>query len=50
MLPYILVIAAVILIPVLAAFAGDEPDNTTVHDQLDEPRDDDEPELMAAAA
>ncbi|HEV2452534.1 MAG TPA: hypothetical protein VGS62_11490 [Streptosporangiaceae bacterium] len=51
MLAIWLLIAAVILVPVLCAFAGDDPPGNVIeHVQEDAPRDDDEPDLMAAAA
>lgn len=47
MLAYILIVVAVILIPLICAFVGDEPpDNTVEHTQQDARRDDDEPELF----
>ena len=45
-------IAAIAVLPVvLRLLAGpDEPDNVTEHVQEDEPRDDEDPDLLVAAA
>jgi hypothetical protein len=47
----ILIIAAIPVILLAAVWLADEnPDNMTVHHQQDEPRDEDEPDLIAEAA
>jgi hypothetical protein len=48
---YVLIVAAVLILSVALRFWGDEePDNAITHEQQDEPRGDDEPDLLAAAA
>ena len=43
-------LACFLVLPVLAAFVGDEPpDNAITHDQQDEPRQDPDETLMSAA-
>lgn len=50
MLVICLIIAAVAILAVVGRFAeGAPPDNSVVHHQQDEPRDEDDPDLIAAA-
>lgn len=52
MLAIVLAVCAVLLllVPVLAVWAEERADNTTEHTQQDARPDDDEPDLMVAAA
>jgi hypothetical protein len=51
MLAIVLLVIVCLVLPVALRFAeGDDPDNGVVHHQEDEPRDEEDPDVIAIAA